>query len=300
MTTILVVDDSPVDRAVVAGFLEPAGFTVQQAENGEDALVCVEHNRPDLVLTDMKMPVMDGLALVKAMRTSYAEIPVILMTAHGSEETAVAALHAGAAHYVPKASLQQDLVQAVTLVCDVAVTSRTREKVRSYLQHQEMYYQLGYDASGPRALIGHLQDALKQMSLCGESDLIRVGTALTEALANAIDHGNLDLDSSIRSRSTQEYRALGDERSRIPPYCDRRVHVTVRMTLTDATFVVRDEGRGFDVASLPDPTDPQNLTRASGRGVMLIRTFMDDVRFNARGNEITMVLTHRPDETRAA
>ena len=204
MTTILVVDDSPVDRAVVTGFLEPAGFTVLQAENGEEALASVKRARPDVVLTDMKMPVMDGLALVKTMRSTYPDIPVILMTAYGSEETAVAALHAGAAHYVPKASLQHDLIQAVGLVRDVAQTAQTREKARSYLQHQEMYYQLGYDASGPRALISHLQDALKQMHLCDESELIRAGTALTEALANAIDHGNLDLDSSIRTRSTRE------------------------------------------------------------------------------------------------
>ena len=53
---------------------------------------------------------------------------------------------------------------------------------------------------------------------------------------------------------------------------------------------MRDEGRGFDYHGLPDPCDPENLTKASGRGVLLIRTFMDDVSFNERGNEITMVI----------
>ncbi len=54
-------------------------------------------------------------------------------------------------------------------------------------------------------------------------------------------------------------------------------------------FVVRDEGQGFDPALLPDPTDPVNLERVSGRGLLLIQTFMDRVEHNARGNEITMV-----------
>ena len=71
------------------------------------------------------------------------------------------------------------------------------------------------------------------------------------------------------------------------------MHVTVRLTQTEATFVVRDEGPGFDVDSLPDPRDPENLTKPSGRGVLLIRTFMDEVRFNEKGNEITMVMTHK-------
>ena len=53
-------------------------------------------------------------------------------------------------------------------------------------------------------------------------------------------------------------------------------------------LIVRDEGPGFDVSSLPDPTDPANLGKSSGRGLLLIRTFMDDVRFNAAGNEITL------------
>ena len=78
------------------------------------------------------------------------------------------------------------------------------------------------------------------------------------------------------------------------PYAERRVHVTVRLTPAAATFIVRDEGPGFDVSSLPDPRDPENLTKPSGRGVMLIRTFMDEVTFNERGNEITMVMVHRP------
>ena len=54
-------------------------------------------------------------------------------------------------------------------------------------------------------------------------------------------------------------------------------------------FVVRDEGHGFDAGNLPDPTDPHNIELASGRGVLLMRSFMDEVMFNETGNEVTMV-----------
>jgi anti-sigma regulatory factor (Ser/Thr protein kinase) len=128
------------------------------------------------------------------------------------------------------------------------------------------------------------------MNLCDELDRLRVGTALGEALVNAIDHGNLELDSNLRQQHHGiRYRQLAGERCRQPPYSQRRVHVTARFTPSEATFVIRDEGPGFDPAALPDPTDPENLLKPSGRGVMLIKTFMDDVRFNTRGNEITMV-----------
>ena len=60
------------------------------------------------------------------------------------------------------------------------------------------------------------------------------------------------------------------------------------MSQGNAEFVIEDQGSGFDPGSLPDPTDPANLERVSGRGVLLMRTFMDEVDFSERGNRVTM------------
>ena len=78
-------------------------------------------------------------------------------------------------------------------------------------------------------------------------------------------------------------------RARAEPFCHRRIRVEARLDREHATFRVRDEGPGFDPNSLPDPRDPQNLEKLSGRGVLLMRTFMDDVTFNDRGNEVVLV-----------
>jgi anti-sigma regulatory factor (Ser/Thr protein kinase) len=67
------------------------------------------------------------------------------------------------------------------------------------------------------------------------------------------------------------------------------VQIKVRMNDRDAVFVIRDEGPGFEVAGRPDPTEPENLEQAGGRGILLMRTFMDEVLFNERGNEVTLV-----------
>ena len=74
-----------------------------------------------------------------------------------------------------------------------------------------------------------------------------------------------------------------------PPYRDRRVEVIARLTKREAVYTIRDEGPGFNPDLLPDPTDPESLMRPYGRGMMLIRTFMDKVWFNDKANEITMV-----------
>ena len=75
----------------------------------------------------------------------------------------------------------------------------------------------------------------------------------------------------------------------MPPWCERRIRVSVRLTKEEVEVVIRDEGPGFDPSKLPDPTDPENLDRPCGRGVMLMRAFMDDVQYNAVGNEVTLL-----------
>jgi len=65
--------------------------------------------------------------------------------------------------------------------------------------------------------------------------------------------------------------------------------VAVEITPQMGRFVIRDQGPGFDPTSLPDPTAPENLEKVSGRGLLLMRTFMDEVHFNEVGNEVVLI-----------
>jgi anti-sigma regulatory factor (Ser/Thr protein kinase) len=171
-----------------------------------------------------------------------------------------------------------------------AVESKRSDRApRRRSRDGESHYVLGYELEGLTALVSHLQSNLERLGLCDATEVFQVSTALGEAFANAIDHGNLDLDSSMREEGIDVYEKMRQERAQVQPYRDRRVQVIESVGRNRVTYVVRDEGRGFDVSTVPDPTDAQNLLKASGRGLMLIRTFMDDVKFNGTGNEITMV-----------
>src|SRR5437870_2590358 len=116
MSKVLVVDDSAVDRRRAIKLLANDGLTVLSAANGVEALEVFKREIPDVVLTDMQMPEMDGLQLVQEIRARYPSVPVILMTAHGSEEIAVEALQKGAASYVPKRNLAKDLSETISSV----------------------------------------------------------------------------------------------------------------------------------------------------------------------------------------
>jgi len=290
MPTILVVDDSPVDRLLVGGLLEKEpGWEVAYASQGVEALAVIAARPPDLVLTDLVMPEMDGLELVSAVRSRHPLIPVILMTSKGSEETATRALQQGAASYVPKRLLANELLDTIHWVLSVSGQQRSHERLLGSLSRCELYFELENDRGLFAPLVGFLQDSLANLGLCGETERIRVGVALEEALVNALDHGNLETNSALREQDFQGYYRLLQERARKLPYRERRIRVEAQMSRNEARIVVRDEGPGFDPAALPDPAAPANLEKISGRGLLLMRTFMDEVTYNARGNEVTLV-----------
>jgi CheY-like chemotaxis protein len=290
MATVLVVDDAAVDRKLVGGLLSKSrNLAVEYAADGAEALEKIESTRPAIVVTDLVMPGMSGLELVSQIVDRFPAIPVILMTGKGTEETAVQALQAGAASYVPKGAMHQYLLETVTDVLEVALLQHSHQRLMERLKQTEFEFSLANDANLIPSLIAYVQSLVCSMGLCDDSSVIRVCIALEEALRNGMFHGNLELTSEQREGDATVYQELIAKRSATPPYANRRLKVTVRVSPTSGTFVVRDQGPGFDPSKLPDPTDPANLEKVSGRGLLLMKTFMDEVTFNATGNEVTMV-----------
>ncbi len=100
--TILIVDDERSIRVGLNGLLSKEGYEVSLAENGAEALRMLVSQPFDLVLTDLRMPGLDGVSLLKQVKTQYPDVVVIMMTAYGSEKIAVEAMKAGAYDYLVK------------------------------------------------------------------------------------------------------------------------------------------------------------------------------------------------------
>jgi DNA-binding NtrC family response regulator len=114
---ILVVDDEPLVRDIVKkGLSQMGGYDVEIAQSGVDAIEKMGKDVFDLVLTDLKMPEMDGLELLKAIKGTTPEVMVILMTAYGSIETAVEAMRMGANDYITKPVNFNDLLIHISKV----------------------------------------------------------------------------------------------------------------------------------------------------------------------------------------
>ncbi|HHH27446.1 MAG TPA: response regulator [Polyangiaceae bacterium] len=268
------------------------------ASDGETALATVAEDPPALVVTDLLMPGMDGLQLVAALRERHPLVPVVLMTAHGSEETAVKALSAGAASYVPKRSLASELVDTVRNVLSVTRGAQDERLVFRLVTEGSLNFELDHDPRALDALVRHLETLVLRLDLCNRAEAVQIGVAVREALVNAVEHGNLELDSRLKEEGAAVYDALRERRRADAHYRSRRVRIATEFSPDAVRWTIRDDGEGFDADAVPDPTDPMNLDRVYGRGLLLIRTFMDEVSHNETGNEITMIKRRNPGRKR--
>jgi CheY-like chemotaxis protein/anti-sigma regulatory factor (Ser/Thr protein kinase) len=310
MATVLVVDDSATDRHLAGSLLEKrpgltalekrTGLTAVYANDGQEALALCQRELPDLVVTDLQMPHLNGLELVEALKSKHPSLPVILMTGQGSEDIAIQALRLGAASYVPKKNLVRDLLETVEEVLGVAQAKRSQQRLTECLVQTSSVFVLDNDLALTTPLIGYHQEVLTHMKLCDGNGIIRVAVALREAMANAIIHGNLEVSTQLLESDEKAYHRLLTERRQQKPYQDRRVHVNIMITLKEAVYIIRDEGPGFDFYLVPDPTDPANLERPGGRGLLLIQNFMDEMHHNQEGNEITLVKRRDPSAAPAS
>jgi len=289
---VLVVEDSSVDRMLLGGLLaKESDWDIQFANDGQEALDRINPQdptsyQPDVILTDLQMPNVDGLELVRRVRLTHPEVPVVLVTSHGSEKIAVEALRAGATTYSPKSLLRTDLIRTVKQVLEMSKRMKYTHNTQFLPAPKQVAFVLENESSLIGATIEHLQGNLPSWS---DRDRLQIGMAMDEALTNAMHHGNLEVDSSLReSDDEKKYYELIRMRKNISPFCHRRVRVEAEFSDQHICVQISDDGLGFNPGVIPDPSADENLHKLSGRGLFLIRAFMDQVAHNLTGNQITM------------
>jgi CheY-like chemotaxis protein len=295
MPKVLVVDDSEVDRRMLGGVLQKEhAFEVDFAADGAKALEKMAEGSWDLVVADLIMPGMGGMQLVDAIRQRYPGVPVLIVTAGGSEVAAVEALKRGAASYVPKQAIAKILPRTVHELLALSTVTRIHEKLLESLADCVENFALENELPLLDSLVVHMMERLRQMWHMEMAERRSIGVALKEALTNALYHGNLELDPALRLKGSFQYDRLAQQRCQQEPYRSRRIRVKIEYRPDQIRFVVRDEGPGFDVRLLPGAEASQSGEEPLGRGIILMRSFMDEVSHNAAGNEVVMTKRRPP------
>ncbi len=289
MPNVLVVDDSAMDRGLAGRLLEKEGeFAVTYATNGREAIDQIRAERPDLVVSDLQMPEMNGLELVEALRRDYPSLPVILMTARGSEAIASEALRKGAAGYVPKTCLALDLPGIVGRTLTAADADRRHSRLMHALQSDQCTFRLNNDPELIEALVAHVQQLLRCLPLGDEAERLRVSMAVKQALWIAHTHGNLEIPLGD-SLSDRDVRGLIVQRRDASPGCERSVLFKASINREQAAFVIEYEGPGIDITQLPANLEEMAAEHSWLSGFVLVPAVMDDVEYRGGTRQIALL-----------
>ena len=286
---VVFVDDPAVSKSVIVALSSRPNYEVASVATELETVRAVgDHS---LVVTNL--PTASGLDFLHVATNdaaSISSVPVIVLTSPKNEQAALKALRRGASSYVPVRLIETELLGTIEGVFAAASADQNRSRVMECVTRWHNEFVLENDRTLISPLVGYLQESTQRMGLmCEPGEETRLGIAMEEALLNSMYHGNLEVSSALREEDDAKFYALVEQRRMLKPYCDRRIRVQADFCREQAVFVISDEGKGFDLSCIPDPTDPNNIEKVCGRGVLLMRTFMDEVEYNSVGNEVTLV-----------
>ncbi|MDT4895659.1 MAG: hypothetical protein QOH25_736 [Acidobacteriota bacterium] len=248
--------------------LEELGHEVVATGDRAVALAREDLDEFDLIISDLTEDEHSGVQLLSEIKRKRLMVPVVVSSEEGQQPGIVKAFKMGAANFLRLpynkdelcTIVEKTLAYKLRFVDDLKILPHVREKID---------FELPSDVSLMNGVLQYLIERVSQLGLI-KPERSNLFVALDEAFVNAVKHGNRN-----------------DPR--------KLVRITAELSAKEARFTVEDEGEGFNVQEIPDPRDPANLFKASGRGVLLIYNIMDEVEYNERGNRLTMV--KRPEDS---
>jgi len=255
---ILIVDNNDELRVLLEQALGRLGHEVIVTGERAKALRRDDLDSFDLIISDLSEAEVNGEPISELHRKHL----VTELNGQKNGPGVIKAFKMGAANYlrVPynrdelREIVEQTLANKLRYLDDTSAFSHVHEKIE---------FELPSDLALMNGVLDYLQERVAKLGLI-RPERSNLFVALDEAFVNAVKHGNKnDLTKLVK--------------------------ITADLSPKEASFTVEDEGEGFDIREIPNPCDPENLFRTSGRGVLLIYNIMDEVEYNAQGNRVKMV-----------
>jgi serine/threonine-protein kinase RsbW len=256
---ILIIDDNDDLASALDEKFSELGHQVRIIETRREALAAPEMEDFDLVITDLD----DSeklIAPIKQNGNGGAECLPETETTQTAEN--VKAFKICATNFRRDAFNEDELKTLVEIVLNYKTKFVDQTETVQNL-HESIEFELPSAISPMHAVLDYLMKRVEKVGVV-RSENSNLFIALDEAFVNAVKHGNkFDAGKNIK--------------------------ITAEVSTKEARFTIEDEGEGFDVTAIPDPCDPENLFKTSGRGVLFIYNIMDEVKYNERGNRLTMI-----------
>ncbi len=224
---ILIAEDEKPQRELLEGFLKKEGFEVEAVSNGREALVKLKDQMFDIAVLDYKMPDLDGFHTLKEIRKLYPDLPVVMMTAYGTVETAVASMKEGALDYLTKPIDLEELLLKFQKVLERSTLIQENRALKEKLQDQLPFHHIVYgspEMEEVMGLVARVAQSQATVLIRGES-----GTG-KELIANAIHYASprsskpiVKVNCSAIPETLLESELFGHEKGAFTGAIQRRV-----------------------------------------------------------------------------
>ena len=255
---ILIIDDHDDLCSALKKEFENLGHQVKTVETRVEACQIDEIADFDLVITDL-----DNTTIATEIARHDTDTSCLPeLNGNSSTKEKIKAFKICAANFKRENFIEEELKQLVEIVLNFKAEFVDKTSAIQNI-HEKIEFEIPSAISLMHGILDYLMKRVEKVGLVNpESSNLFI--ALDEAFVNAIKHGNkFDVAKLVRISADVSPKA--------------------------ARFTVEDEGEGFDISAIPDPLDPENLFKTSGRGVLIIHNVMDEVKYNERGNRVEMV-----------
>ncbi|MDH5543130.1 MAG: response regulator [Nitrospinota bacterium] len=295
---VLVIEDEPIICDLIRTLLEIEGFEVDISTNGEDGLQKAKTSDYSLIISDIVLPGINGLQILKTLKGGFSEVPVIVISGHKDFDYAVEALNLGAVAFIVKPFNNTEFLEQVKNIQILTTSRKIQDFALKYriAERHELLLDTKTFTQGDNLLstANFLSKQFDMESVLGKVESIKYSLAIHEALRNAIEHGNLELSSDLKNNGDgdgfEKYEKLFRERVNDSKYGSREVFLEICRCAKQIDITIRDEGNGFNHKEKMAivKSGKTNADDFFGRGLFIIASYMDKLEFNEKGNEIIM------------
>ena len=266
---VLIVDDDKDLCKMLEKYLTVKGYAVDMAYDGESALRMVPRNNFDLIILDIMMPGIDGYEVCRRLKIQreFNQIPILMLSAKDTEQDRLRGFKTGADAYISKPFAPEALFRSI---------EETIEKGRRAREVLGVKHSISFEIASKFHYLEQVNEFITELfkrTNMTNDEIWELRLAMHELGINAIEHGNKK---------------------------DEKKQVKIACTIYDGRleFMVEDEGKGFDIGKVPDPTDIDGLQRDRGRGIFLVSRLVDEVDYGNGGSKVRMVRHLNRDRNR--
>ncbi|NLF24914.1 MAG: response regulator [Deltaproteobacteria bacterium] len=290
---ILLAGQEDESREDTEKFLVKAGLKFDFVSDGQRALQAADDIRYDLVITDLALPGLNGIDLLRAIKQRKPEQAIIVTSASKNIDLALEVLREGVSDYLQKPLDFDSLARSVERTLSEVRLREDRDRLFRYVREQFTEY-----TCTSAELVGQRFPLMivEKLFRAGRIDLdtkLKIELGFQEALVNSLEHGNLELKSEWKEQFNHEgidrYTSTKRERLQDPHFSQRLIRLRIQLARNILSINIKDEGPGFLYKEYLSARDNPAKLLCYGRGMALLSNGFDEVSYQGRGTEINMV-----------